>query len=523
MRYVVPFLIGILIAYFLPQLTPYTIPLLWMCGAMGMLVILMILFHRWAAKKTFGYTTTLFCVVLGTIAFELKYQNLHTLIHPTTHHLKGVVQEVPQKKAKTWAVQIKSEQGATILCYLSQKGNTEIDTLSSATIPQIGDTLSLYSYHGLTMTGDALHHTADSYSEADEFEYYRRYLFLHDVVATCYATRWNIRTGKPGGLMGIKRWLAAYSQQVRESTITQINSEEMAVVMAMTIGDKSGLDKSMREQYARAGVSHVLALSGFHLSIIYMILQFMLGVWMGKPRWKRIIRLVCVLIVWCFVAITGAPPSLLRAAIMFTVLMISQLSYRKVNMVDVLCVTGMVMLCVNPFLLFDVGFELSMMSMLGLLVLGPYLWAWWGTHRIRFCSKWLSFVSLSIDFIVGSAITTIVCSLFTLPLTSYYFGIIPLLSVFTNIAISGLAFLLMIIAAVWWMTCWFPQVQSHVSILLVSVAGMLNGVTGRFSTLKWAVFEWQPNELGVILCYLLIGIVIGFLLTFPSRGRKRKP
>ena len=70
MRYVVPFLIGILIAYFLPQLTPFTIPLLWMCGAMGVLVFLLILFHHWKAVNTFGYATTLFCMVLGIVAFE---------------------------------------------------------------------------------------------------------------------------------------------------------------------------------------------------------------------------------------------------------------------------------------------------------------------------------------------------------------------------------------------------------------------------------------------------------------------
>ena len=505
MRYVVPFLIGILIACFLPQFTPYTIPLKWMVGTLVGLVMLLFLCHRWKATKTFWYTATLFCVVLGTIAFELKYQSLHALINPSAHYLKGVVQETPQQKPKTLATRIKTEQGASVICYLNQKGNTDKDTLSSTMIPQIGDTLSVYSYHGLTMTADALHHTAANYSKADSFEYYHRYLFFHDVVATCYATRWTGKESDPGGLMGIKRWLAAYSKQIRDTAIIQSNNEEMAVVMAMTIGDKSGLDQNLRNQYARAGVSHVLALSGFHLSIIYMILQFMLGTWVGKPRWKRMIQLVCVLAVWCFVAITGTPPSLVRAVIMFTVLMVSQMFHRKVNMVDVLCLTGMVMLCTNPFLLFDVGFELSMLSMLGLLVLGPHLWFWWGKHRICFSTKWLSFVSFAIDFIVGSAITTIVCSLFTIPLTTYYFGIVPLLSVFANIDISGLAFVLMIVAAVWWMVSWLPQIQSLVSILLINVAGMLNDVTAWISSMKWAVFEWHPNELGVILCYLLLG------------------
>ena len=507
MRYVVPFLIGILFAYFLPQLTPFTIPIWWMCGAMGVLVLLLILFHHWKATKAFGYATTLFCVVLGTLAFELKYQSLSRSIEPTIHHLKGVVQDALQRKTKTWATRIETDEGASVLCYLNLTGNNG-DTLDAMSIPQIGDTLSVYTYYGLTMTADALHHVADSHSEDDGFEYYRKYLFLHDVVATCYANKWSMKTGHPRGLMGIRRWLKAYSQQMRDVAMAQSDSEEMSIVMAMTIGDKSGVDKTMREQYARAGVSHILALSGFHLGIIYMILQFMLGAWVGKPRWQRIIRLVCILMVWCFVAVTGAPPSLVRAAIMFSVLMLAEMVRRKIRMIDVLCVTGMVMLCVNPFLLFDVGFELSMMSMLGLLTLGQQLWGWWGNHRIRFGTKWLSFVSFTIDFIVGSAITTIVCSLFTLPLTTYYFGIVPLLSIFSNIIISGLAFFLMVVAVVWWMVCWLPQIQSMFSILLLFLAGMLNDVTAWISSMKWGVLEWHPNELGVILCYLLIGVVM---------------
>lgn len=508
MRYVVPFLIGILIAYFLPQLTPFTIPIWWMCGAMGVLVFLLILFHHWKAVNTFGYATTLFCMVLGIVAFELKYRSIDTSITSTAHYLQGVVQDMPQQKAKTWATRIETEQGASVICYLNVKGNDDVDTVNVTTMPQIGDTLSVYTYYGLTMTANALHHSAEDTSNDDGFEFYRKYLFLHGIAATCYANKWNVKAGHPSGLIGVKRWLMAYSQQIREAAKAQSDSEEMGIVMAMTIGDKSGLDKNLRDQYARAGVGHVLALSGFHLSIIYMILQFMLGAWVGRTQWKRIIRMICILMVWCFVAITGAPPSLIRAAIMFTVLMIAEMSRRKINMIDVLCVTGMVMLCVNPFLLFDVGFELSMMSMLGLLTLGPHLWSWWGLYRPYFNTKWLSWITFTLNFIVGSAITSIVCYLFTLPLTTYYFGIIPLMSIFSNILISGLAFALMVVAVVWWMVCWLPQIQPLAGIILLSLAGLLNDVTAWISSMKWAVFEWQSNELGVILSYLLLGGVV---------------
>ena len=66
----------------------------------------------------------------------------------------------------------------------------------------------------------------------------------------------------------------------------------------------------------------------------------------------------------------------------------------------------------------------------------------------------------------------------------------------------------MVVAVVWWMVCWLPQIQPLAGIILLSLAGLLNDVTAWISSMKWAVFEWQSNELGVILSYLLLGGVV---------------
>ena len=181
----------------------------------------------------------------------------------------------------------------------------------------------------------------------------------------------------------------------------------------------------MRNHYSRAGVSHVLALSGFHLSVVYMLLQLLLFAWVGSDKWRKVARSVSIFTIWAFVAIADFPPSLVRAAIMFSLLLLSQIVRRRVNTVDVLCVTVMAMLCVNPFMLLDVGFELSVLSMLGLLTMGNWLFErWMNKRRTMSREGWTRRMVIKVtDFVVSSAITTMVCSMMTLPLVSYYFGI----------------------------------------------------------------------------------------------------
>ena len=117
------------------------------------------------------------------------------------------------------------------------------------------------------------------------------------------------------------------------------------------------------------------------------------------------------------------------------------------------------------------------------------------------------------DFVVSSAITTMVCSMMTLPLVSYYFGIVPILSIGSNLIMSLLATALMAITAVWWMVSWQSQLSAWVGVGVMGIASLMNGVTSWFSSLDFAVIPWRANELGVVMWYFLIA----FLLIYGAR------
>jgi len=107
---------------------------------------------------------------------------------------------------------------------------------------------------------------------------------------------------------------------------------EYAVAAALILGSKDELNRSLRNAYADTGAMHVLAVSGLHIGILVGLLTFLLGfIRWQHPWWRTLKTLILILILWSFVGLTGASPSVLRAATMFSFVIIGQLRHRKIN------------------------------------------------------------------------------------------------------------------------------------------------------------------------------------------------
>ena len=143
-----------------------------------------------------------------------------------------------------------------------------------------------------------------------------------------------------------------------------IEGDAYAVVAAMALGDKSALTKELKDMYSLTGASHVLALSGLHLGIIYMLLSLLVR---GR-RWLMLSQLFLIISIWGFVFLVGMSMSVVRAAIMLSVYALLSLGHRDKMSVNTLAFTAIVMLMMNPMSLFDVGFQLSFMAVFSILV-----------------------------------------------------------------------------------------------------------------------------------------------------------
>ena len=204
-----------------------------------------------------------------------------------------------------------------------------------------------------------------------------------------------------------------------------------AVVAAMTLGDKSQLTKELRDTYAVSGASHILALSGLHLGIIYTLLSLLLS----RRRWQVISQVVIIVCIWLFVFLVGMSASVVRSAVMITVYALLSLGHRDKMSVNTLAFAAIVMLLFNPKSLFDVGFQLSFMAVLAILLFYPLFESVWSQqflfgHRLF---RWLwTTLAVSCAAQIGVA-----------PLIAYYFGRFSCYFLLTNLVVVPAATLIL--------------------------------------------------------------------------------
>lgn len=275
-----------------------------------------------------------------------------------------------------------------------------------------------------------------------------------------------------------------------------------AVVAAMTLGDKSQLTKDLRGIYAVTGASHVLALSGLHLGIIYTLLSLLLN----RRRWQVASQVVVIVCVWLFVFLVGMSASVVRSAVMLTVYALLSLGHRDKMSVNTLAFAAIVMLLFNPRSLFDIGFQLSFMAVLSILLFYPLFESVWSQsflldHR---AFKW------------GWTMLTVSCAaqIGVAPLIAYYFGRFSNYFLLTNFIVVPAATLILYLSLVVLLIPAFAY-------LLIYIVDALNLLLLWMAGLPGACIEGlHPTLLQVSMIYVIIGAVYLLLTrrTSPTGG-----
>lgn len=168
--------------------------------------------------------------------------------------------------------------------------------------------------------------------------------------------------------------------QIRESWLEHYDrhfgTHEMAVLSAITLGNRALLDRETRSLYSQTGASHVLALSGLHLAILYYFYQLLVGRLLmrhGFWRWgRRVAPIIGMAWIWSFGFLVGLPTSLVRASLMFTIALAFELWEHRAAGFHRLQLAALVMILLHPYWLFDLGFQLSCVAVAGILLLQPY-------------------------------------------------------------------------------------------------------------------------------------------------------
>ena len=265
-----------------------------------------------------------------------------------------------------------------------------------------------------------------------------------------------------------------------------VDGDAYAVVAAMSLGDKSALTRDLKDTYSVSGASHVLALSGLHLGIIYMLLSVLLP----RRRWPALSQLLIILFIWAFVFLVGMSVSVVRSAIMLTVYGLLSIGNRDKMSINALAFTAIVMLMWNPAWLFDVGFQMSFLAVFAILLFVPLFDDVFSAEYLM-AHRW-------IKRIWGLVVVSCSAQLGVAPLIAFYFGRFSTYFLLTNFIVIPAAMAILWLSLV---VLLFPSL----AYILLYIVQCLNTILSRITALPGASIDnLHPSVLQVMLIYVLI-------------------
>jgi competence protein ComEC len=283
-------------------------------------------------------------------------------------------------------------------------------------------------------------------------------------------------------------------------------TQERAIASALVLGVTDGLDNELLTAYAATGAMHVLAVSGLHISIIYIIILWIFRPLKKSTSGKWIIAGVSLCVLWAYAFVTGLSPSVLRAVTMFTFIAISRATSRTTNIYNTLAASGFCLLIYDPYLIMSVGFQLSYLAVIGIVYLHPLLYNLWEAR------SW-----------IGNQIWTIICvsiaaQLATFALGLLYFHQFPNYFLLSNLLVIPISFGVLILGLVLIAFNFIPVLAIVLGFLLTWSIKLMN-----FCVI---VVEWFPFSLieGIYIttfqCWLLMFTITAFILLIQHKKFK---
>lgn len=202
----------------------------------------------------------------------------------------------------------------------------------------------------------------------------------------------------------------------------QLSPQSVALAHGILLGDKQYLTTQEIRDFRTAGMSHIIAVSGLHVGILFLVIFLALKP-MSFIRQLKLQRILSVIAVWAYVAMIGCPVSAVRAALMLSLAVLAWVLERNTSPLRLLCSVALIMVLYDYHQLTNVGFQLSMLATLGILLCSPLLQTQGRLMRLL--------------------TVTVSAQLATFPVVAYYFHLVPLFGFIQGLAVIPLLTLLM--------------------------------------------------------------------------------
>lgn len=323
---------------------------------------------------------------------------------------------------------------------------------------------------------------------------YARYLSVNNVYHQVYLGKGSyIITGKNRGNILKAFALNARSRLLKTMQQYGITGHEYAVAAALLIGYDDMLDATQRKEYSGAGVVHILCVSGLHVGVVFLIadtLFFFLRK-QKKALWLR--PLLIILVIWLYSLITGLAPSVLRAALMFSMITVANSLNRHAHTYNTLAASAFILLVISPGMLYNLGFQLSYAAVAGIVTFHPHI------QPIFVPGNKLT------GYLWGMISVSIAAQLFTTPLSIYYFHQFPNYFLIANIIAIPLSGVLIYSGVIFVFLSFIPFLGKIASAIVVAQIKLLNFSVSFIEGLPGAVsHNLYLSSFANLVLYLLI-------------------
>lgn len=482
--FLIPLIVGILLQYYFK--------IEYMSIAFSLIGVIAMLFSYLVVEKQqfrwrwlFGAGLMLFLISVGIVSTSFSQQRSDFTFSNNVEVYEAVVADTPQKKPRSTAYKVYlPAQNKQVICYF-QKGESDSPEMHP------GD---VFLFQG----------RIQPFRNMGDFDY-ARYMYNQGIAGSVYVSSqsWHVEDRTVFSLqyfaLNIRQQIMSFYESLG------FTETEYSILSALTLGYQNDLSDDIKQGFRTTGTVHVLSVSGLHVGIIYIMVSFLLGFIRRGTKYYWIKPLAIILLLWIYAFITGLPPSVIRASGMLTVFCLSEILGRNSFSLHALFIAGFFILLISPFSLFDIGFQLSFLSVLSILYLQPR-----ASSLLKIDNKYLRQIWQLFTL-------SIVAQLATFPLCLYYFGTFPTYFFVTNLVIVPLVTLItyavgtVILAKI--LSLIFPALSFYFYYLPVKILAVLVEVMTAlirfFENLPLALIE--NVKVSLLDLGLLFTLILGFL------------
>lgn len=357
---------------------------------------------------------------------------------------------------------------------------------------------------------------------------YSQYLKTKNVYMICKSNSADVRVIKEDSLFVVNMWINRLNNRLKENIVKLLPNDMANVAIAFLLGDSSVIESSQREVFSEASLLHVLAISGMHVTYVIVGCSFLL-----KKFDKRKSKYVFIIFLIFFSMLTGGSPSVIRAVIMATIMLVSKLVYRKSDTINNISIACLMLLLVNPYNIFNLGFQLSFLGTLGIVLFNSKInYAYEKIWTFLCCkmrvnnklcqksSEIANWIGKLLKKLMSIIILSVSANILIFPILAYKFNIVSFSFLISNILVAP-------ILGVMSLSGYLTLAVSLISIRLAKCLSMLlyiclsffiwiAQVSSNISFVKFIVAT--PSIITIIIYYIITFYVFYFYKKEHNKG-----